>query len=53
MQLKKTSIKIRSLINELKTFSNGYFSFNNIDMIYRHSFINFFLSQKDNSITQT
>ena len=33
MQLKKTSKKIGSLINELRTFSNGYFSFNNIDFI--------------------
>ena len=32
MQLKKTSKKIRSLINEIRTFSNGYFSFNNIDI---------------------
>ena len=31
MQLKKTSKKKWSLINEIKTFSNGYFSFNNID----------------------
>ena len=30
MQLKKTSKK-KSLINEVRTFSNGYFSFNNID----------------------
>ena len=33
MQLKKTSKKIGSLINEAGTFSNGYFSFNNIDYI--------------------
>ena len=31
MQLKKTSKKIGSLINEIRTFSNGYFFFNNID----------------------
>ena len=31
MQLKMTSKKIGSLINEVRTFSNGYFSFNNID----------------------
>ena len=30
MQLKKTSKK-KNLINEVKTFSNRYFSFNNID----------------------
>ena len=33
MQLKKTSKKIGSLINEVRTFSNGYFSFNNIDVL--------------------
>ena len=32
MQLKKASKKIRSLINEIITFSNEYFSFNNIDI---------------------
>ena len=31
MQLEKTSKKKESLINEVKTFSNGYFCFNNID----------------------
>ena len=31
MQLKKTSKKIGSLINEVTTFSNEYLSFNNID----------------------
>ena len=30
MQLKKTSKK-KSLINEIRIFSNGYFSINNID----------------------
>ena len=33
MQLKKTSKKIGSLINEVRTFSNEYFSFNNIDIL--------------------
>ena len=32
MQLKKTKKK-GSLINEVRTFSNGYFSFNNIDIV--------------------
>ena len=31
MQLKKTSKKIENLINEVRTFSNRYFYFNNID----------------------
>ena len=31
MQLKKTSKKKGNLNNEIITFSNGYFSFNNID----------------------
>ena len=33
MQLKKTSKKIGSLINEVKKNLNGYFSFNNIDIL--------------------
>ena len=32
MQLKKTKKKIKSLINEVRIFSNEYFSFNNIDI---------------------
>ena len=31
MQLKKTKKKIKSLINEVRIFSNVYFFFNNID----------------------
>ena len=41
MQLKKTSKKIGSLINELRTFSNGYFSFNNIDGYFSFNNIDF------------
>ena len=38
MQLKKTSKKIGNLINEVRTFLNGYFSFNNIDMTWERLF---------------
>ena len=32
MQLKMTSKKKGNLINKIRTFSNGYFPFNNIDV---------------------
>ena len=44
MQLKKTSKKIESLINEIRTFSNEYFSFNNIDEICFFTVSSYYLS---------